>query len=336
MKKLKLFLLAFIFMATLTLASCNAPCELEYTNEEGELVTLNVKPTEDKEEVYEAITALEETASKNEVEEYKSIRLSMDALVLMQDDDNLIDLKLGANLEMNDQFAMYANLDMAANYDINFGYGITQAGDISIKGDVYKDEENIYFDLATKEDGTKSEMKNKMALADVAEMLQDLMGSFDFDSMLPDMDATVTSPDLGVEIPNFDFSEIGETKEEMLAFIEENNITIAATSKSSITFKVGLSATELGLESDATLDVLFGIDVNTFMPISLEIDADAVMKELKEEEDLKKAKFNFKVELEYGNFEIKSLKDSEKDDYTDYSDFASGIFGDNGYGSLVF
>ncbi len=73
MKKIKLFLLAFIFTATLALASCSAPAELEYTNEEGELVTLNVKPTEDKEEVYEAITALESVSTEKE-EEFKSIR----------------------------------------------------------------------------------------------------------------------------------------------------------------------------------------------------------------------------------------------------------------------
>lgn len=335
MKKIKLFLLAFIFTATLALASCSVPAELEYTNEEGELVTLNVKPTEDKEEVYEAITALE-SVSTEEKEEFKSIRLSVKTSVLVEDDENLIDLELSSNLEMNDQFEMYANINMAAEYDINFGYGISQAGEMSVKGDVYTDSENIYFDLATKENGTKSEMKNKMALADVAGMLEGLMGSFDFDSMLPNMDSTVTSPDLGVEIPDFNFSEVGETKEEILAFIEKNNITIAKTTKSSITFKAGVAASELGLESDATLDILFGIDVNTLMPVSLEIDADAVMKALKEEEDLKKAKFNFKVELEYGDFEIKSLTDSQKKEFTDYSELIPEIPTEDVFGSLYF
>ncbi len=334
MKKIKFFLLAFVFMATFSLASCEQACELEYTNEEGELVSLNVKPTEDKEEVYEAITALE-NVSTEEAEEYKSIRLSLDTLILIQDDENLIDLDLAANLEMNDQFEMYVNLDMAAEYDINLGYGMTQAGKMSIDGNIYTDSENIYFDLVTKEDGTKSEMKNKMAFTDAAAMLESLMGSFDFDSMLPDMDST-TSPDLGMDIPGLDFSEYGETKEEILAYIEENNITIASTSKTSITFKTSISAEELGVESDATLDILFGIDVKTLMPVSLEIDADALMKSLKEEEDLKKAKFNFKIELEYGNFEVKALKDSEKDDYTDYSDFTSGIFGDSAFDGLYF
>lgn len=327
MKRMKFLLFALISMVTITLVGCNAPCEVEYTNEEGQLVTLNVKPTEEKEEVYEAINALD-NISAEEIEETKSIKLNMNAVVLIEDEDNLIDVKLGTKLEMNDKAQIYANIDMAAKYDLNFGIGFTQSGDTAIAGDVYTDSNNMYFNLVTKEDGKREEMKNKMSLAEALERLESLASNFGFDSLLPDMGATYLESSMN--IPGLDISELGKNKEQALAYIEEHNIAIVATSKKTITFKVSLSGEELGMEADSAVDIIFGLDVNTLMPVSLEIDADEMMKTLKKEEGLKKAKFSFKMEIKYGDFEIKTLKDSEKDDYTDYSDVSdiiSGAFG---------
>lgn len=329
MKKIKRIMFAFITMAILMLTSCSVPCELNYTNSEGELVELNVKPTDDKEEVYEAINALGKIEDEN-IGEYKSVRISMDTLLLIKDDDNLIDFKLDAELEMNDQLNMYADLELKAKYDLNFGYGFTQAKEMYIDGDVYTDSENIYLDLDTKDNGSEVEMKNKMAFDEAQKMLGSLMGSFDFDETIPSFDSDITS------IPSVDFSKYGETKEEILKFIEENNITIAKTSKSSITFKTSISGEELELDTDDTLDLFFEIDVKTMLPVSIKIEANKVMKALKEEEDLKKAKFEFEMEFEYGNFAIETLKESEKDDYVDFSDFTSGILGDSTLPTLPF
>lgn len=329
MKKIKRIMFAFITMAILMLASCSTPCELNYTNSEGELVELNVKPTDDKEEVYEAINALGKIEDEN-TGEYKSVRISMDTLLLIKDADNLIDFKLDAELEMNDQLNMYADLELKAKYDLNFGYGFTQAKEMYIDGDVYTDSENIYLDLDTKDNGSEVEMKNKISFTDAQEMLGGLMGGFDFSETIPSFDSNITS------IPSLDFSEYGETKEEILKFIEENNITIAKTSKSSITFKISISGEELELDTDDTLDLFFEIDVKTMLPVSIKIEANKVMKALKEEEDLKKAKFEFEMEFEYGNFAIETLKESEKDDYVDFSDFTSGILGDSTLPTLPF
>lgn len=309
MKKFKKLLVAVLMMVfTFTLASCDKSCKLEYTDENGESTSLKVQATEDKEEVYEVVSALNSYAATKDEVTFKKIGVSVNVNAEMKAEG--VDLKANAkaNLEVSDAMQAYANVDASFKFVQSFDdQSMTMEG--SVDGDAYLDETGAYLDLdmSMKQNGVESSnsMKNMIPFEVISGMLEDMMGDMgSMDSAMPD-----------IEIPDL------SAKDEVLAFIETYGITISATSKSTITFKISAPVAELSEDAaemfaDSKIDVYFTLDINNMMPVSFEINADSLFADLKEAGQINSAKLTFKVNLTYGNGDVKTLTDAQKGEFT--------------------
>lgn len=307
MNKIRKFLvLALMLVFAGTLASCEKNCELKYTDENGEAVSVTVAPTEDKEEVYTAITALSSyAATKEEEVNFETIGVSLNLNLEMKNEMVNLSAKLNSNVDVSTEGNVYGKVDLSANYSVTM-MGQSQTQSMSFDGDVYADATGAYINAEVKSGDSKSTMKNSITMLQLMQMLEEVMGSFEHEDMLPNGGLT--------EMPDL------TDKTEALAFIEEYGVTISATSKSTVTFKIAVPMSEIDATlGDATVDVYVELDVNKFMPVSLEFNADSMMKSLKDSGTISSGKFSFKISLKYGNYNVKTLTDTQKAEYTPYT-----------------
>ena len=309
MKKFKKLLVAVLMMVfTFTLASCDKSCNLEYTDENGETTSLKVQATEDKEEVYEVVSALNSYAATKDEVTFKKIGVSVNVNAEMKAEGMDLKADAKAKLEISDAMKAYANVDASFKFVQSIAdQSMTMEG--SVDGDAYLDETGAYLDLdmSMKQNGVESSnsMKNMIPFEVISGMLEDMMGDMgSMDSAMPD-----------IEIPDL------SAKDEVLAFIETYGITISATSKSTITFKISAPVAELSEEAaemfaDSKIDVYFTLDINNMMPVSFEINADSLFADLKEAGQINSGKLTFKVNLTYGNGDVKTLTDAQKGEFT--------------------
>lgn len=298
----KKILVLFMMLFTLFLSSCDSACSIETTDADGNVVTMDVTKTEDKEEVAKVISAL----SNVEVEEdetYTSTRATISSSMDFKGKNTYAGNSFGysakVSLESNEEAQMHAGVDFSLKYALTSNEE-TLKNTISLEGDIYSDLENLYIKGTAKHNNGTLELKNKASITEIISGLEGMLGNVD--TMLPSVDTDMTLPDLS-------------TNEDILNFIEEYGITISSTTGSTITFKMNVAAKDLDetIESDAKLVIYVTLDIKKMLPVGFKIDASAMLDELKkEQQDIASIKFTFEVKLEYGTFEIETLSDSSK------------------------
>ena len=235
MRKFKkcLFLLLMLFLP-LFLCSCFLDqANLEYTDRQGVKHSIKVEKTDNPEEVYNVLVALDEIEKAKEEEESKLKTISLEAildLALNDGDGTEINMGLNAKAIISEEEDAYlkANFNMEQKMK---SQGLSSNNKIDFKGELFLDDSGVYYDINFKNGENETKLKQTISLSEIEKLLEQLMGN------LGSMD------DLGSSFPEINIPEI-ENKEEFVKFLEQYGVVIADASRKSITFNMELSLNE--------------------------------------------------------------------------------------------
>ncbi len=306
MKKLGILLL---FLLCLT--SCDNKKEeaAELTlNQSGEPISLSVRPTENPEEVSHTLNTILDYGSFD-FSTYNGVKIDLSSKILGDVDVHKNDKVSSIHLDYDLTSNVMTNLKRyQMNGSVQFkGLSSTQSESFSIKSNsqcsarFQNDDENLYLDasLATNENRLSWKLKTDISNF-TAQYKGTIVGALDLLQYYP----------------------ISTIIEDVDAFVREYQACIAATTKDTITF--GFYIPTEKLESKLYFEVC--ISCQSLLPVHLEVVADDIIKEilqkkyieeyLSEDVIVKKATYSFRMDIQFGKYQITSLLEEEKEKHT--------------------
>lgn len=303
----------FLFVVSLLFVGCDADCKLEYTNALGEKEELTVTKTEDAETIQKVIYAL---AENQPAADFSTVRMNMKMKFNFAAKDST-GLSVSTNMDANAIVEANINtFDLYAAASLNYS---TKDNDTSTavkaNGKIYKEAETVYLDASYKLANSESvALKYQMTMTQIRDLISQIGNSGDF-------------PDIDDMIPDFEMPDFS-SDESILALLKEYNVAITSTTSSTITFKIELPIEDM---PNLKLDLFVVWDTKVGSLSSVKFEDDALLKALIMGEgigsDVKISKSNisFELSLDYGNFKVTTVKESEKDKFLPVPDYSNPI-----------
>lgn len=312
MKKTNKCLLLLILSLPFFLASCSKKVNLEYTDSEGVKQSLLVEETENKEEVYNVIVALNNILEEQEDDsklETIFMGINFDAELELEG-ENKTSIKLITDLVVSKEEKASAKAELNIKSDTK-EEGVSSNTSVDFKGELFLDESGIYYDIALNSGENKTELKQTISMAQIETIIQQLMSNL--------------APSTGNPMmPSLDFPEL-DNKEEIVELLEEYNIVISNTSRKTITFKAGLPLHELLADgSEGVVDVYLELDYKHVAPLSIKFDTKALITEAIKQEEIINGKINLEISFKYNEVKVKTLTDEQKKGFAPFD--ISNIF----------
>ncbi|MGM9969375.1 MAG: hypothetical protein ACI35S_03160 [Anaeroplasma sp.] len=315
MRKSKYFIFILLLISIFIVTGCDKNVCLNYidhdTNEE---VILEVKATEDKQEVAKVIYALNQI--EIEKKDVNSVFISMNADISMDDKSTEYNYSIKSNTEFGIDFL---NMDYYAKSDNDIVLAQSKdSNNAELDCDIYGNMENVYINLRNiKAKDTKIiNEKYVFSLNSLIDLIQSYYPEFDF------------SEEKLVELKNklnsFSFEKfIKDIKDNTDANIEDVcealNISIISSKNDIINFSMDISIPNF--DNEARLSIVLGYNVKTGLPELIEFDGVQLLNNIINNDE-RIINFYFKklyLVIDVKTLvEIPTLKASEKEDYSKF------------------
>lgn len=311
MKKIRLICILILSILFCSCEEQESPAEVQIKNEDGVVETFEITETEDKEEVKKVLNTIHMNAviddfSMNGTKVNMSSHL--DGAVKIK--NNNVTTKVELSFDLNTLLTMNLKAYLM-NGEINIdGYTKSESDQMylnssyQIKTDVKNDDSFLYVNGVFKIGGMDGKLKNKVSIEEFtlenkAQIISliDLLKYYKITSFIGNIDD----------------------------FVETYQASIVNTTKDSFILKIVVPSNVLDDSLESTFELRLAVSTVNFLPISVEVFADDLIKELlknqyieeylTEEVVVEKVRFQFKLLFEYGNYEISELNEKEKEEY---------------------
>lgn len=310
----KLYLLGLSLLGIASLASCDlekdddGKASIVYTNEEGEEVTYEFTKTDDSKKVEEAVEIISQLETNTS---YTGVKVSGSASLVI--DGTYEGEKVG--MDMSGKCDITANnSDLTLSVDSILSTDVYASVEYSqkmvegsttethnLRASAYLDNKIAYVDYTADTTTTKLSLNLSTLLAGYQDQIDQIEGMLGDVNNIEDI--------------------LGETS--LSDLIEQYKVSISSTAKDTVVFKVEYPLSELGDDfKDLALDIYVGWDlkVNSFKSIS--VKDSTIFKTYMEAETggtYTKCDLELNINIEYGNYSVTKLSDTDKLEYFDFS-----------------
>lgn len=309
---MKKVVLLFLFFIILGFSSCSqqVPCVLEIINDDNTITNYEVSKTEDKQIIKEVLNKFADV--KTNVSSFNGVKVvskgNISGAVNILKDNKETNIKLDYETSLNLTINLKDYL-LEGSIEID-GKDETESDSLYLKqknnlsAELHNDDEFIYLDGILKFNNNKIMTKRKVDISSFTSQYKllistyvDLIKYYNITSFIKDIDK----------------------------FVDDYNVIIASTTKKSIIFRLEIDNVNSDLNFTNGLYIYVEVASSTLLPISIQIEADDLIKEILESEYLNKyanaqiivsnAKFKTELTIEYGNYSVEPLTQEEKEQF---------------------